>query len=814
MFWNIVKAVLANLYRHRLQTVINLFGLSISFCCFLLLFLYLKNELTVDQHFTNHGQIYRVVSAVDVGTQHTVNAKTGSLVAPLLAQDYEQFTNYVRFYPSLEVGGITMVLHTKDKALEWGEGVYNADNSVFDVFDHEIVEGDPATALVQPRSLAISERLAELLFGEESAVGQTIGMNAPFNSFTVKLVFADLPDNTSLQYDLLVSETSPGISDNAQDNYDRGILNLNYYTYFLLPAQYGPDDFNAVADSFFNRHVNTWAQQMFPGQSAKLTLALQPLDAIYFDPPFQEDIPKGNRFVVMALVVVAFFILAVASVNYMTLTTAGFSQRVHELAVRRTLGAQTHTLVLQFLAEGVMFALLALLIGASLTELLLSTALDEVYLGMSGSLFDSGLLWQVLLIAIVVGLASGAYPAYYFSSVRPLDIFRPFLRVSKVGFSMRSVLVGLQMLVSISVITSAMIMYQQLDYLNSRPLGFDKDNKLDINVNFTRNSNDFRPMMAQLRSHPGVHNVTMTDVLQGAIPYSQPFVVESATGEEMLSQVFSYNVDENYLDTFGISLLEGRDFPAMARSSTEVDRSPVLVNETLVRVAGWANPIGQLIKLPAYDREVEVIGVIGDFHFMSLYEEIAPFALDFFYDDYRWQRHLILDFDPAQLPAVLAHAEAVMRDFSPSEPFQYSFLADTLERLYSEERRQMQLVMAGAVACILISLLGVFGMTAFTLDNAAREIAIRRVLGGTMARIITAKFSGLFALIMLAAIGAASVVFYTLGIWLQQFAYRAPLDPALLLYATLLVSILTGLTIALYAARLARSRPVLALRYE
>lgn len=812
MYWHILKIILVNLYHYRLQTFINLFGLSISFCCFLLLFLYLKNELTVDQHFTNHDRIYRVVGEVDVGSQHTMNAKTGSLVAPLLAQDYEQFTNYVRFYPSLE--GTDMVLHTEDKALEWGEEIYNADSSVFDIFDHRIVEGDSSTALVEPRSLAISERLAGLLFDEESALGKTIGMNAPDNAFTVKLVFADLPDNTSLQYDMLISENSPGISDDARENYERGILNFNYYTYFLLPEQYDPADFESISERFFNRHVGTWAQQMFPGQNAQLTLQLQPLDDLYFDPPFQEDIPKGNRFVVMALVAVAFFILGVASVNYMTLATAGFSQRAHELGVRRTLGARTSILVLQFLTEGVLFSLLAFLIGLSLTELLLSTALDEVYLGISGSLAESGLLWQLLLIAIVVGLVSGAYPAYYYSSVRPLDIFSPFLRISRIGLSLRSVLVGLQMLVSISVIASALIMYNQIDYLNSRPLGFNKDNKLVLNVNVTRNSSEYQPMKNQLLRHSGIHHVSMVDALQGAEPYSQPFAVKNGADEEIIFQGFSNYVDENYLDTFDIPLLQGRNLPTAVGDSTEISRFPILVNENLVRTAGWADPIGQIIRMPAYDYEAEVVGVFDDFHFVSLYEEIEPFALDLFYDDYRWQRHLILDFDPGQLSAVLARAETVMRGFNPSEPFQYSFLADSLESLYREENRQMQLIMAGAVVCVLISLLGVFGMTAFALDRSTKEIAIRRVLGGTMTRIIAVKFRGLFALIMIAAIFSSMLVFYTLGIWLEQFAYRVPFDPVLLFYATAMVLVLTVLTIALYAISLARARPVLALRYE
>lgn len=813
MYWNILKAILGNLSRHRLQTFINLFGLSISFCCFLLLFVYLKNELTVDQHFTNHDRIYRLVSEVDVGTQHTRHAKVGRLVAPLLGQDYEQFSDYVRFYPSLE-GGNGMVLHTEDKALEWGEGIYSVDNSVFEIFDHRILEGDPETALVEPRSLAISESLAKLLFGEVSVVGKTIGMNAPGNDFTVKLVFADLPDNTSLQYDMLVSDTSQGISDNAQENYEQGIVNFIYYTYFLLPENYDTSGFEAISDGFFERHVSNWAQQMFPGQNAQLKLQLQPLDELYFAPPFQEDLPKGNGFVVMALVVVAFFILGVASVNYMTLSTAGFSQRAHELGVRRTLGAQAHGLVLQFLMEGVIFSLLALLIGVSLTELLLSTALDEVYLGMSGSLSDIGLLWQVLLIAILVGLVSGAYPACYYSSVRPLDIFSPVLRVSRVGLSIRSILVGLQMLVSISVIASALVMYKQIDYMNGRSLGFDKDNKLVINLNFFSDTSIFPSLKNQLRSHPGVRNVAMTDGLQGVFFYSQPFSLKNDEGEEIVAQGFSYYADEYYLDTFDIPLLEGRNFSVATHDSTEVVRQPVLVNETLVKAAGWVDPIGQVIKLPAYNNEAEVIGVIADFHFSALYEEIKPFALDWFYDDYRWQRYLILDVDPVLLPEVLSHAETVMREFIPSEPFQYSFLADTLESLYREESRQMQLVIAGAIVCILISLLGVFGMTAFTLDRATKDIAIRRVLGGTMTRIIAAKFTGLFALIIMAAIFSSLLVFYTLGIWLEQFAYRASFNPALLLYATLLVLILTGLTIALYSIKLSRTRPVQALRYE
>jgi putative ABC transport system permease protein len=376
-------------------------------------------------------------------------------------------------------------------------------------------------------------------------------------------------------------------------------------------------------------------------------------------------------------------------------------------------------------------------------------------------------------------------------------MFRPVVKLSNFGINLRSILIGLQMLVSISVIASALIMYQQVSFMKNRPPGFERENKLIVWVNTIANGSDYRAVMTELSRHPDIYNVTMADQIPGTPAVGELATILNDQGEEINVLVDTYSVDENYLDTFSIPLVNGRNFSPGNRSTEDTSLFPYLVNESLVKQMGWADPIGKEIDTPLALVSGEVIGVFTDYNFSSLHEEIRPQLIYFFYDDWRWQRYLVMDVDSNNIQAILGYVERSLTMIMPETPFDYSFLDEILDGLYANEQNQTQLTLAGSGVSILVAILGLFGLTAFTIDQKTKEIGIRRVLGASVTRILAVMFKGIIVLIIVAAIVASVLVFYALNIWLEGFAYRISISPMIFVIAMLSVLVVSVLTVAI-----------------
>ena len=478
---------------------------------------------------------------------------------------------------------------------------------------------------------------------------------------------------------------------------------------------------------------------------------------------------------------------------------------------------ESQVILLDDPVEQCVLGLVALLIGIVVAEVLFSTALDRSLLGQDLSIFLDGnnsLLVQLFLIGSAIGLISGAYPAFYFSSVKPVEVFKPIVNISGLGINLRSILIDLQMLVSISVIAGALMMVQQVSFMKNQPLGFEQENKLIVKVNTIASGTQYRAMMTELSRHPDIHHVTMADEIPGTPPEGESVSMQNDQGQAVNMFIETYRVDEHYLDTLSIPLVHGRNFSPGGRSSADITRYPYLVNETLVRQMGWSDPIGKEIVSSAGEVTGEVIGVVADYNFSSLHEAIRPQIINFFYDDWRWQRYLVMDINPDNIQDILGHVEASLTTIMPETPFDYSFLDETLDGLYANEQNQTQLTLVGSGVCILIAILGLFGLTAFTIDQKTKEIGIRRVLGASVTRILAVMFKGIFVLIIFAAIAASGLVFYSLDIWLDGFAYRIAIGPMVFVVAMLSVLVVSAVTVGIQLIRAAGKSPVRALRHE
>lgn len=811
-----LKLAFRNLRRDRLYSFLNLAGLAFSFSCFLVIFLYLKNELSYDQHFEDSSRIYRLDSELELTGNRTRSARIGSQIAPLLAQDYTQFEEFARLDP---FEGKGMLFISDNERMLWDQmsTIYGADNSVFDFFDLTATSGNVETALTEPRSIALSESMARILFGDEDPIGKSLGVQFSSNVYTVVLVFADLPRNTSHWFNVLFSHSTLTYPPDPDNFFEQGIINPVSHTFFRFPAESDPASYSNILTDFSSRYVMEGVQRAYSGQNPRMDFHLLPLENIYLSEALEGDVPKGNPIVLTALTVVAVFILGTASINYMNLSTARFARRAKEMGVRRTLGASRESLAVQILLEGVLFSLLALMLGIGLSEALLIGPLDQILLGQNLSIFssDSGtLLIQSLLIASTLGLISGAYPALYFSSIQAVDIFRPVVRVSRLGINLRALFIGLQMLVTISVVGAALVMFQQVNYMKNRPLGFEKDNKLVVWVNTIATGSDYRSVITELVRHPGIKNVSMADEIPGSPVYGESLSMRNDQGENVSIYAETHSVDENYLNTFAIPLVAGRDFPVGNRSTADVELQPYLVNEALVSQMGWENPIGRQLTIPAFDINGEVIGVFADYNFSSLHQQVRPQFVRFFYDDFRWQRYLVMDIDPGDIQNILTHVEEQVAALMPYTPFEYAFLDETLDGQYAREESNTQLILIGSAVCIFISILGLFGLTAYTIDQKTKEIGIRRVLGASVIRILATLFKGLLTVTIFAGIVSSVLILYAMNLWLEGFAYRISISPITVFSAISSALAVVVVTVGIQSARVSRNEPAKALRTE
>lgn len=816
MLANILKITLRNLYGEKVYSFVNIVGLAVAFCCFLLIFLHIRHQLSFDRHFDQHQNIYRLNTEVTVnGAQRTI-ARTSPLVAPLLGQDYPQFENYVRFRPSTENNDPTLFL--RDGRSFFWHNVYNADNSVFQIFNHTILHGDPATALTEPRSLAISESFAKAYFGDENPVGKTVGVQLPDNEYTVTLVFADLPDNSSLKYDVLIHYNQLASPESEEALFERLVF-FDDYTYLRLPEGYDSSAITRISEDFFERYSAEGARRMFPGQAARMDYSLQPLDEIYLKTGIEEDVPSGNVVYLQALGLVGFFIMFIAAMNYINLATARSEKRAKEAGMRRTLGARRHWLVFQFLAEAVTFAFLSLIFALALVELVLSLDFAESFLGRGielSFLTDASLLLQLAAIAFLLGILAGSYPGLYYSS-QPLATAFKSAGLSATGGKglLRGTLVGVQMLLTVAVIAATFLMVAQMDYLKNRPLGFDKENKIFFRTIMRVDSNDrFRTFVDELRRQPGVLSAAMTDVIPGMPAYAIQAVLENAEIREDSLQVNWNVVDENFLATLDLELMGGRNFSYVHTPSSEVSSRSYIVNETLVRQMGWEAALGKEIKYPPNGTTGRVIGVVEDFNFADLHEAVGPLVLEPYYPNYRWGRYIILSLSSANQSATLARVEEVFRKFMPTSPFEYRWLDQSLDALYATEEKQAQLVGVFSGICVLIAILGLAALAAYTVERRTREIGIRKAYGASSLRIITMLFTPIFGLVLIASVVASGLAWLAVDRWLEGFAYRIGIDPMAFASASSIVLLTAFLTLVAQATRIAHAKPADSLRFE
>jgi putative ABC transport system permease protein len=739
----------------------------------------------------------------------------------MLAEAHPEVQDYVRFRPAAQGDASTILLRHEDDAYYW-EDVYFADDNVFEVFSHEILYGDPADALIEPRSVAVSETFARRYFGDANPIGETIASDTGQPN-TITLVFRDQPDNTHMKYDALFSYNAEFLQSPQNTTQRRQVLmGVSDYTFLLMPAGYDPQEFTPLIADFFERNMAA----TLAGANGSWRAWLEPLPDIHLNADVGYDHPTGNRYYIYGFAAVGIFILVVACINYVNLATARATRRARSVGIRKILGVNRWSLIAQFIGEAVLFSLIAAVVGVVIVEVVLTFTPLELLIGTDFDLDLVGrpeLLAAIVVFSVALGIAAGLYPAIYLSSWAPLTALVGENRASRGNVLFRQTLVFLQFAISISVIAATLLMAAQMRFIQNRSLGFSPENRLMITVRGVDLIEQLPAIISDLEADSRILGITTSPVIMGQIFPVNVLAFENRDGVIEQVTLSHIPVGDDFLEVMNMQLVAGRAFSQ--RLLTDVGAS-VIVNEALVRRMGWDDPLGKQAIVPDGSGGISqgrVIGVVSDFNFQSLRTSVTPIAMYPFSNDFSnvselnrpfVRRFLVLNVAGEGIGATLRMLEDKFATVDPSHPFEYRFLDDSLGELYVSEQNLMKLVGIFAGVCILIACLGLYGLSAFTTEQRTKEIGIRKVLGASSWQIILLLARNILALVLAGAILASILAWFAIDEWLAGFAYRASINPMVFVLSTVVAAVVAFLTIAAQSWRTARADPTDALRYE
>lgn len=806
------KIALRTLARDKTYALINIAGLALAIACCLILGVYLRSELTYDQSHVNHKRIFRVVNEFEINGKTDLFAATSPMLGPMLKDDNADVQAYVRFISN---GNQRFIRHG-DQGYYWDD-IFVADPNVFDVFTHQIVYGDPKTALNDPLSAAVSRSFARKYFGDANPVGETLTVENGEDR-RITLMFEDLPENTHLRYNVLFSANQTAFATPAEETARRQrLFNVNVFTYLLMPDNYDPATYDAVQKAFFERHMTDIATRL----NARWRSWLQPLADIHLNSDVPYDRPTGNRYYLYGFIAVALFTLLVACINYMNLATARAAKRAKEIGIKKILGSTRRALIGQFLAESMLLAVVAVVLGVLFVEAAVAfTPINELFgksIELSFTKTPEVLAWVVGL-ALVVGLGAGLYPAFYLSSIVPVSALVGGSKGGSRSTGLREGLVFVQFTMSIAVIACTLLMISQMRYMSSLSLGFEKENRVMVTLRGLDVIDRSEAIKTQLVTNPNVLGVTWSDSMMGkGFPIN---VLNLETNEGVIepTTLSHVGVGPDFVQVMGMQIVTGRALSEEMGADTTI--SALVVNETLVRGLHWDEPLGKRFEIGP--NKGTVVGVVKDFNYGSLHDEIAPFALHRVPNTAGVPppqrpfitRVLTLNISSKDVAGTIEHVRNTIRQFDAEHPFELEFLDASLDKLYVSDQRLTRLIAIFAGLCIFIACLGLFGLASFTAAQRTREIGVRKVFGARTSQIVTLLAHKIVLLVIGAAAIASVVSYLVMERWLQEFAFRTSINPLAFVVASLAGLAIAYLTVALQSLKAARAHPVRALRYE
>jgi putative ABC transport system permease protein len=802
MIKNYFKVSLRNLWKNKGFSSINIFGLAVGIACSLLIFLFVKDENSYDRFHKDADNIYRVVKDfINDDGSLIPDATTQSPLAAAMQAEMPEVAQVTRIRPNWGRG--YLIKYGEKKISE--EKIYGIDSSFFDVFTFPFIQGNAKTAFKDVNSIVLTESSAKKIFGNENPVGKTVNVDA-FGDLMVSAVIRDVPANSHFHFDYLVSyRRQPGKTPQLTS-----WNGYNDYTYVKLkPGSYVPA-FVKKIQQLNDRNVEKSYSKFY----------VQPLTDIHLTSNLKWELePNGDKQYVYIFTLIALFIIVIAAINYMNLSTAKASVRAKEIGVRKVAGALRSSLVNQFLTESVVTCLFAAVLAIVLSQLLLPIVNDLTAKQLT--LFDGPGLLYAIVGSLILGIVAGFFPALYLSSFKPIAVLKGLKLNDSGALNLRKVLVVVQFTISIVLIIGAVIISQQMHYLRSAKLGLDTEQVMVIrNAGFLSVS-DRGAFRNELKQLPGVKEVTASN---GFLPNGFSTSRMSVKGSTQQQQINFISVAYNFLDVMGVKVKEGRGFSTNFQADTLNNGIPggpleqtigsIILNETAVKELNLSSPIGKQI-LWGNDKDtnyyVNVVGVVHDFHFTSLRNEIKPFA---FVAHPRPQGTWLVKLSGNNIPNTLKQIENKWKQFPSERALDYTFLDETFARLYLAEARFQKVFISLVILGIVIACLGLLGLATFAAQQRVKEIGIRKVLGASIPNIVQLLSRDFLKLVIIAFVIALPVGWYATNRWLQDFAYRVDIKWWVFLLAGLIAMLIAFVTISFQTIRAAVANPVKNLRTE
>ncbi len=800
MLRNYFKIAVRNITRYKFYSAINILGMSLGLTTCLIIILYIADELSYDKFHRNAERIYQVGLHAKIGPQDITVSNTPPPMGPALLDELPEVEAYMRIGPFYGEPAIKY----EDKVFAESK-VFYVDSNFFQFFDYKLLEGDPKTLLTEPNTMVMTRKVAQKYFGNEAATGKLVTLDND-RTFKVTGVAENPPTNSHLDFDVLLSSESGDRLKNKE------WINNNIFTYFLLRenAQIQPvnQKFLELVEKYVGpaveRFLGSTLQQLRDSGGAYGFYAIKLTDIHLKSPSIQDLKPKGSIQYIYFFAGVGLFILVIACINFMNLSTARAAGRAKEVGLRKTLGSLREQMIGQFLSEAMIYSFIAVMISLIACYYLLPSfnLLSGKELGMDIFLQP----WFITCVAgliVFVGLVAGSYPAFYLTSFNAVDVLKGKVRAGMKSKGVRSLLVVLQFSISIFLIIFTVVVYQQITYMQEQNLGIDKENILVVKNTFRLKANKeaFRNALAQEQgvvdmsysnnNFPGVNNTT----------------VFKEAGSEQDHVLGVYSADHDHQKVMKFELTDGRFF---SREFT-TDTAAVVLNEAAAKEFNFDNPIGEELLYPEGNkmRRLKIVGVIKNFNFESFRDQVRPLAI-------------LLDANANTLlikyqgspTALVQKVESTWKHHASNEPFEYSFLDQSFNELFKTEQRMGTIFAIFSGLTIFVACLGLFALAAFTAEQRTKEIGIRKVMGASVRNLAFLLSREFTLLVLIAFVPAALAGWYVSSQWLEEFVYRINVSPFVIIVSGIVAIVVAWVTVSFQSIKAATSNPVDSLRYE
>ena len=813
MIVNYLKLAIRHILKNKGYVFLNIMGLAVGIACFVLIGLFVIHEISYDKFHERKDRIYRLVLDGKVGEQELKVANTSPPMGEALVAEIPEIINSVRM-DSWNESPIKI-----DDKVFIEDHFTLADSTFFDIFSFPLLYGDPATALNRPRTIVLTQSAAQKYFGMDNPVGENLKVGTDSVYWEVTGVCEDAPENTHFEFNVIGSFVS------TEKSKRKMWLNNNLTTYILVEKNIDPSVIEEKIHAVLVAHVGPELEQymgadfeQFEKSGGRYRVLAQNITDIHLEPEIEQTFkPANEKKNIYIFTLIAFAILLLAGINYMNLATAQAANRAREVGIRKVVGSQKSALVWQFLVESVLLCLMSLIVAILLIELLLPGYSNLMQIAFKFDYFNPWYTVPVLvLIAVLVGFLSGSYPAFFLSSFRPIAILGGKLKSGTKSGKLRSSLVVAQLGISILIMAVTAITFRQVNYMRNKDLGFEIDNLMVIRRVHVLN-NKINVFIQQAGNLPGVQSVSHTTAIPGYPNNNNGYLIDSGDGsttdQNDVQIMYTAWSDHDFNKTMGFELVEGRFFsPKMP-----TDSFACVVNESAVRYFNLENPLEARINKPGTPGDPEmsypVIGVLKDYHFLSLHDEISPHVFLYDGDNMNWG-NIVIRLNPDNVNETIGQVEGVWDELTGTEPMQYFFMDEEFDKLYKEDKRTGNLSAVFSILAVFIASLGLFGLTAFTVAQRIKEIGVRKVQGATMMDIVLLLSREIGILVLIATVIAVPIAIFVMKNWLQNFHFRitqSPLDYLIIILISLTIS---WITISYRAIKAARTNPADALRHE